>query len=134
MPSDGQYQVDLSQTTRAQSLCEGLASLDLATIKYFLRFIASVGDERIDQESKLVTADFVNTFAECFFFRFARVTHTRIEEEDRKAVYSVKASHTEPSYWLKRRTLVGEAYIVALSYSADASPGLILLRLLGSGS
>ena len=63
------------------------------TIKDFLRFIASVSDGIIDEESELVTADSMNTFAEWFFAGFARVTGNRIEEEDRKAVYSVGRSH-----------------------------------------
>ena len=42
--SDKPSAVDVSHTTGAQSLREGLPPLDLATIKDFLRFIASVSE------------------------------------------------------------------------------------------
>lgn len=93
--SDKQSAVDVSHTTGAQSLREGLPPLDLATIKDFLRFIASVSDGIIDDETELVTADSMNTFAEWFFAGFARVTGNRIEEEDRRAVYSVSTFQAE---------------------------------------
>ncbi len=81
--------VDASHTTEPQSLREGLPPLDLATIKDFIRFIASVSDGIIDEENNLVTTDSLNTFAEWFFAGFARVTGNRIEEEDRRSVYNV---------------------------------------------
>ncbi|KAL2046205.1 hypothetical protein N7G274_001652 [Stereocaulon virgatum] len=93
--SDEQAAVNVSYTTRAQSLREGLPPLDLATIKDFLRFIASVSDGIIDDEYKLVTADSLNTFAERFFAGFAQVTGNRIGEEDRRAVCSVSSFRTE---------------------------------------
>ena len=93
--SDKQTAVDVSRITGAQSLREGLPPLDLATIKDFLRFIASVSDGIIDDETELVTADSMNTFAEWFFAGFARVTGNRIEEEDRRAVYSVSIPQAE---------------------------------------
>lgn len=74
---------------KAQSLREGLPPLDLATIKDFLRFIASVSDGIIDDDTELVTADSINTFAEWFFAGFARVIGNYIDKEDRRAVYSV---------------------------------------------
>ena len=55
--SDKQSPVDISSTTGAQSLREGLPPPDLATIKDFLRFIASVSDGIIDDETERVTAD-----------------------------------------------------------------------------
>jgi len=93
--SDNQSAVDISHTTGAESLREGLPPLDLATIKDFLRFIASVSDGIIDDETELVTADSMNTFAEWFFAGFARVTGNRIEEADRRAVYSVSTLQLE---------------------------------------
>ena len=62
--SDEQAAVDVSYTTKAQRLWAGLPPLDLATIKDFLYFIASVSNEIIDDENKLVTAESLNTFAE----------------------------------------------------------------------
>ncbi len=93
--SDKQAAVDVSYTAGAQRLREGLPPLDLATIKDFLRFITSISDGIIDDENKLVTADLINTFAEWFFARFARVTGNRIEEEDRRVVYSVSIFRTK---------------------------------------
>ena len=81
--------------TGAQRLREGLPPLDLATIKDFLRFIASVSDGIIDDEDELVTADSMNTFTDRFFAGFARVTGDRIKEEDRRAVYSVSTFRIE---------------------------------------
>ena len=95
MLSDKQNADDVSHTTGAQTLREGLHPLDLATIKDFLRFIASVSDGIIDDETELVTADSMNTFAEWFFAGFARMTGNRIEEEDRRAVYSVSTLQPE---------------------------------------
>ena len=86
--SDEQAAVDVSYTTGAQSLREGLPPLDLATIK------DSVSYGIID-ENKLVTVDSLNTFAEWFFAGFARVTGNRIEEEDRRTVYSMSIFRTK---------------------------------------
>lgn len=54
----------ISHTAEVQSLREGLLSLDLATIKDFIRFIAFVSDEIIDDETELVLMHFMNTFVE----------------------------------------------------------------------
>lgn len=54
----------ISHTTGVQSLREGLLSLDLATIKDFIRFIAFVSNGIIDDETELVLVDFMNTFVE----------------------------------------------------------------------
>jgi len=62
--SDNQSAVDVSHATGTQGLREGLPPPDLATIKDFLRFIASISDGIIDDETELVTADSMNTFAE----------------------------------------------------------------------
>lgn len=86
-----QVTVDTSYTTEAQRLREGLPTLDLATIKDFLRCIAAISRGTIDDKEELVTADSMNTFAEWFFAGFARVTGNLIEEEDRRAVYDVSA-------------------------------------------
>lgn len=88
-PLNQQVTVDASYTTGAQRIREGLPLLDLATIKDFLRFIATISRGTIDEKEELVTADSMNTFGEWFFAGFARVTGNRIEEEDRRAVYDV---------------------------------------------
>jgi len=92
--SDEQSISDVSHTTGAQSLRKGLPPLDLATIKDFLRYIASVSDGLIDTKG-LVTTDSLNTFGEWFFAGFARVTGNRIEAEDRHSVYDVSTSRIE---------------------------------------
>ncbi|KAL9126229.1 MAG: hypothetical protein Q9217_004689 [Psora testacea] len=88
---DDEATVDVSYTTRAWRLREGLPSLDLATIKDFLRFIAAVSHGIIDDEEEVVT----------FFAGFARVTGNHIEEEDRRAVY----------HWV-RNTMITEGLVV----------------------
>jgi len=80
---------DVSHTTGAWSLREGLPPLDLVTIKDFLRFVVSVSDGTIDEGQKRVTVDSLNTCAEWFFAGFARVTGNPIDEEDRTAVYHI---------------------------------------------
>ena len=93
--SNKQSAVDVSHTTGAQILLEGLPPLNLATIKDFLQFIVSVSDGIIDNKTELVTADSMNTFAEWFSTEFAWVIGNRIEEEDRWAVYSVSTFQAE---------------------------------------
>jgi len=105
--SDNQSAVDVSHAIGAQGLREGLPPLDLATIKDFLRFIASVSDGIIDDETELVTADSMNTFAEWFFAGFARVTGNRIEEQDRRAVYSVSILQLEAQLLAERNRASG---------------------------
>ncbi|KAK5332099.1 hypothetical protein LTR93_001104 [Exophiala xenobiotica] len=58
---------------------------DLATIRDFMRFYATTSSPWLDEE--LPTVDSLNTAAEWFFAGFARVTGTKIAEEDRKEVY-----------------------------------------------
>jgi hypothetical protein len=67
----------------------------IATIKDFLRFKASIGEGRIDEELELATADSLNAFAEWFFARFARVPSNFIPKEDRQEVYDVSAPKVE---------------------------------------
>jgi hypothetical protein len=105
--SNNQAAVDVSHTIGAQSLREGLPPLGLATIKDFLRFIASVSDGIIDDETELVTADSMNTFAEWFFAGFARVTGNRIEEEDRRAVYNVSTFGNKSEFQAERKCTSG---------------------------
>lgn len=105
--SEKQSAVDICHTVGAQRLREGLPPLDLATIKDFLRFIASVSDGIIDDETELVTVDSMNTFAEWFFAGFARVTGNRIEEEDRRAVYSVSIFEPRSKFPAERKYISG---------------------------
>ena len=81
-----------------QSLREGFPPLDLATIKDFrasfdLSPLSAMGLSTTRPNSS--PADSINTFAEWFFAGFARVTGNRIEEEDRRAVYSVSTFQAE---------------------------------------
>ncbi len=100
---DEQAIIDVSHTTGAKSLRKGLPPLDLATIKDFLRYIASVSDGLIEIKG-LVTADSLNTFGEWFFAGFARVTGNRIEAEDRHSVYDATLATVETvQYFLRVR-------------------------------
>ena len=83
--------VNVSYATEAQSLQEGLSPLDLVKIKDFLHFVIATSRGSINDRQKKVTVDSMNTFAEWFFARFARVTGSRIDEKDRCAVYDVSA-------------------------------------------
>jgi hypothetical protein len=83
--------IDVSNTTGAWTLRAGLPPPNLATIKDFLRFIIATSRGLIDDNDgqKKVTVDSMNNFAEWLFAGFARVTGSRIDEEDRRAVYDV---------------------------------------------
>lgn len=70
---------------------EGLPPLDIATIKDFLRYKASISDGRIDEELERPTVASLIAFAEWFFAGFARVTGNPIPKEDRQEVYDVSA-------------------------------------------
>lgn len=80
--SDNATAVDVCHATGPQRLEEGVLPLDLATIKYFLRYHVAISRGRIDDER--ITVDSVNTVAEWFFAGFARVTDNLINEEDRR--------------------------------------------------
>ena len=91
LSTDGQSAVNVPDTICPRRLQEGSPPLDLATIKDFLRFKASISEGRIDEELERATADSLNTFAEWFFAGFARVTGNPIPKEDRQEVYNVSA-------------------------------------------
>lgn len=64
LSTDGQPAVHVHDTIGPRRLQEGSPPLDLATIKDFLRFKASISGGRIDKELERATADSLNTFAE----------------------------------------------------------------------
>ena len=59
---------------RERVLRENVETLDLTTVKDFLRFQAATGQGMI---VKQITCDSLNTFAEWFFAGFTRATGTR---------------------------------------------------------
>ncbi len=81
--------VNISYTMEARSLREGLPALNPAIIKDFLCFIVATSRGIIDDKQKPVTVDSINTFTEWFFAGIAQVTGSRIDGEDRRAVYDV---------------------------------------------
>lgn len=89
LSTDGQSAVYVPGTMGPRRLQEGSPPLDLATIKVFLRFEASISEGRIDEELERATADSLNTFAEWFFAEFARVTGYPIPKEDKQEFYDV---------------------------------------------
>jgi len=91
---DEQAIIDIFHTTGTKSFRKGLPPLDLATIKDFFRYIASVSDGLIDVKG-LATTDSLNTFGEWVFAGFARVTGNRIDAKDRHSVYDINISRIE---------------------------------------
>lgn len=89
--TDGQSAVDVPGIVGPRCLQEGSPPPDLAAIKDFIRFKASISQGRIDKTLELATTNSLNAFAEWFFAGFARVTGNPIPEEDRKEVFSVNA-------------------------------------------
>ena len=89
LSTDGKSAVNVPDAVSPTSLQEGLRPLDIATIKDFLRFKASISEGRIDEELERAMADSLNAFAEWFFAGFARVTGNPIPKEDRQEVYDV---------------------------------------------
>ncbi|KAL2037204.1 hypothetical protein N7G274_010067 [Stereocaulon virgatum] len=87
LSTDSPSAVNVPGAMEPRRLEEGSSPLDIATIKDFLQFKASISDGRIDEELERSTADSLNTFAEWFFAGFARVTGNPIPEEDRQEVY-----------------------------------------------
>lgn len=83
MSTNSQSAVNVPNTIGPKRLQEGLPPLDLATIKDFLRFKASISEGRIDEELERVTADSLNTFAEWFFTGFTRVTSNPIPKKNK---------------------------------------------------
>ncbi|KAL9637832.1 MAG: hypothetical protein Q9164_001951 [Protoblastenia rupestris] len=67
------------------SLQEGLPSLNLATIKDFLRFYALGSDGRLDPR---MTSESLNNRAERFFAGFTRITSSVVTEQDRSHIYN----------------------------------------------
>jgi hypothetical protein len=59
---------------------------DLATLKDFFRFIASLGTGMILEE---MTANLLNVYGEWFFAGFSRITGTPTDADDRSAVFNV---------------------------------------------
>jgi hypothetical protein len=92
---DGKSAVNVPNAMSPTSLQEGSPPLDIATIKDFLRYKASISDGRIDEELERATTDSLNAFAEWFFAGFARVTGNSIPKEDRQEVYDVSAPEVE---------------------------------------
>jgi hypothetical protein len=95
LSTDGMSAVNVPDAMGPTSLQEGSPPLDIATIKDFLRFKASISEGRIDEELERTTADSLNAFAEWFFAGFARVTGNSIPKEDRQEVYDVSAPEVE---------------------------------------
>ena len=93
--TDGQSADSVPDAMISRSLEEGSPPLDIATIKDFLRFKASVSEGRIDKERERTTPDSLNAFAEWFFAGFARVSGNPIPKEDKQEVYDVSAPRLE---------------------------------------
>ena len=93
--TDGQSADSVPDAIIPRSLEEGSPPLDIATIKDFLRFKASISEGRIDEEQERTTPDSLNAFAEWFFAGFARVTGNPIPKEDRQEVYDVSVPRLE---------------------------------------
>ena len=93
--TDGQSANNVPDAMGPRSLEEGSPPLNIATIKDFLRFKASISEGRIDEELERATADSLNAFAEWFFAGFARVTGNPIRKEDRQEVYDVSVPEVE---------------------------------------
>jgi len=72
--------------TRERVLRKNVEAPDLATLKDFFRFIASVGTGMILEQ---MTADSLNTYGEWFFAGFSRVTGTPTDADDRSEVFNV---------------------------------------------
>ena len=85
--------VDKRCAVTPPDLLEGSPPPDLANIRDFIRFHASVARGNLDPQGR-PTTDSVNTFAEWFFAGFARVTGNWVETKDRKAVYKVRFLET----------------------------------------
>ena len=77
------------------SLQAGLPSLDLATIKDFLRFYALGSDGGLDVR---MTAESLNSQAERFFAGFTRVTRSIVTEQDRSHIYNVSTTQAMQLY------------------------------------
>ena len=87
--------INIFYMIEAQSLWEGLLSLNLPIIKNFLCFVIIINWEIINNRQKKITVDSMNTFAEWFFAEFAWVTDNCINEKNRCAVYNVSACWSE---------------------------------------
>ena len=74
------------RTAREHCLSKGVEAPDLAVVKDFLRFQASVMRGKIKQ---IPTDESLNCFAEWFFGGFTRVTETVISKTKRTEVYNV---------------------------------------------
>jgi hypothetical protein len=74
------------RAAREHCLSKGVEAPDLAAVKDFLRFQASVMRGKIKQ---MPTDESLNCFAEWFFAGFTRVTETVIGKTERSEVYNV---------------------------------------------
>jgi len=90
---DNDAAVDARYAMTPPDLLERSPPPDLANIRDFIRFHASVARGNLDPQGR-PTTDSVNTFAEWFFAGFARVTGNWVDTKDRKAVYKVRYRET----------------------------------------
>ena len=74
------------RTVREHCLGKGVEVPDLAALKDFLRFQASVMRGKIEE---IPTDESLNSFAEWFFAGFTHVTETVIGKTERSEVYNV---------------------------------------------
>lgn len=79
--------VPTEDDVRAQYLCSGVQTPDLATIKDFFRFYIATSFPRLTDKP---TVDSMNTIAEWFFAAFKRATGTAIPADNRSEVYGVR--------------------------------------------
>ena len=61
---------------------------NLAALKDFLRFLASMMQDKIEERA---TDESLNSFADWFFTEFTRVTETMIGENERSDVYNISS-------------------------------------------
>ena len=81
--------------TQALRLRRGIPPPDVATIRDFVRFHASVAEGRIDDNGR-ITTETVNTTLEHFFAGFSRITGSDISGEFRSEIYNVSTLPCQP--------------------------------------
>jgi hypothetical protein len=75
--------------TRERWLGKGAEVPNLVTLKDFFRFQASTMRGKITKKVKESTDDSLNSFGDCFFAGFIRVTGTEVGKAERSEVYKV---------------------------------------------